>query len=386
MKYFNHTLFCILAVAALVVLPSCYKDEPLNAEADIEQVEITVDNPEQFFFQLTDTRQNVLSTDSVISFTVRSHADLTALAPTFTLTPGATIVPASGSTHDFSAGPVWYTVTSQDGNWTRRYRVQFMPQVVIVNDTIKYDFEHFELEPDKHKYYIWHNVLADGTLGNDFVTGNPGFKLSMGSAPPEDYPTVPYANGYEGYALKVITRDTGVFGRMANMRIAAGNFFLGEFDVQVALLNAMQATRFGKPFMRKPVKLMGVYQYKRGATYQDRAGNPVPGRLDEGQIYAVLYRNHDAQGNELVLHGDDVQTNPNIVALCIVPDVNPTTDWVKFDQPFIYKEELDLELLANRGYSLTVVFTSSIDGATFQGAIGSELIVDQVRLVCEEEQ
>jgi hypothetical protein len=173
---------------------------------------------------------------------------------------------------------------------------------------------------------------------------------------------------------------------MANMRIAAGNFFLGEFDVQVALLNAMQATRFGKPFMRKPVKLMGVYQYKRGATYQDRAGNPVPGRLDEGQIYAVLYRNHDAQGNELVLHGDDVQTNPNIVALCIVPDVNPTTNWVKFDQPFIYKEELDMELLSNRGYSLTVVFTSSIDGATFQGAIGSELIVDQVRLVCEEEQ
>ena len=387
MKAAFHTLtMMMLTTSTVVMLSSCYKDEPLNAEADVEQVAISVNNPEAFFFQLTDAQQTLLSTDSIVTFTVRNHADLTALAPTFTLTPGATISPESGSVHDFSDGPVWYTVTSQDGKWHRRYRVQFVRQVVTVADTIKYDFEHFELEPDRQKYYIWHNTLGDGTLGNDWASGNPGFRLSMGSAPPEAYPTVPYAAGIDGYALQLTTCDTGAFGAMANMRLAAGNFFLGEFDITVALRDAMQATRFGKPFDRKPVKLTGYYQYQRGAKFQNRAGKEVVGRLDEGQIYAVFYRNHDDLGNEVMLHGNDVQTNPAIVAICIVPDVTPTNGWVEFDQPFTYLADIDDDILANRGYSLTVVFTSSIEGASFEGAVGSRLLVDKVRLVCEHEE
>ena len=72
-------------------LSSCFKDEPLNAECDIEQVTIHVANPAETFFQLTDTLKNVLYTDSVINFNVRSHADLTALAPRFVVTEGRMI-------------------------------------------------------------------------------------------------------------------------------------------------------------------------------------------------------------------------------------------------------------------------------------------------------
>ena len=115
-----------------LVLSSCFKDEPLNAECDIEQVSIHVANPNEVFFQVTDTLKQVLYTDSVINFNVRSHADLTALAPRFVLTEGATIIPANGSVQDFSQGPVTYTVTSQDGQWHRRYYVSFTPVMVLM--------------------------------------------------------------------------------------------------------------------------------------------------------------------------------------------------------------------------------------------------------------
>ena len=198
-------------VAAMLPLTSCFKDEPLNAEADIERVVVKVTQPEQFFFQLTDTAQQVLSTDSVVTFVVRGHADLTALAPRLTLTPGATVVPASGSVQDFSKGPVTYVVTSQDGQWKRRYKIAFEPQLIIVSDTIKYDFEMFDLEPSGKKYYLWYNLNAAGQPVQEWASGNPGYKIARATAKPDEYPTIPLAEGYEGYGVKLITRDTGPF-------------------------------------------------------------------------------------------------------------------------------------------------------------------------------
>lgn len=92
---------------------SCFGDEPDGCEADIETAILHVAQPENFFFQVTDSLQVVFSTDSVITFAVRGDADVSALSPVFTLSSGATISPASGSTHDFSQGPVSYTVTSR---------------------------------------------------------------------------------------------------------------------------------------------------------------------------------------------------------------------------------------------------------------------------------
>ena len=140
---------------------SCIKDEPLNAEADIEQVSVHVDNPLETFFQLSDTMQNVSYADSTITFTVRSQADLTSLAPTFRITEGATISPASGTVRDFSQGPLTYTVTSQDGQWSRLYTLRFNPTYVTVKDTVAYDFEHYMLEPENQAYYVWQEEQAE---------------------------------------------------------------------------------------------------------------------------------------------------------------------------------------------------------------------------------
>jgi len=62
-------------------------------------------------------------------------------------------------------------------------------------------------------------------------SGNPGFKLTGMANSKTDYPTVQVANGFRGKGVKLETRDTGSFGAMVKMYIAAGNLFIGIFEV-----------------------------------------------------------------------------------------------------------------------------------------------------------
>lgn len=369
---------------------SCIKDEPLNAEADIEQVSVHVDNPLETFFQLSDTMQNVSYADSTITFTVRSQADLTSLAPTFRITEGATISPASGTVRDFSQGPLTYTVTSQDGQWSRLYTLRFNPTNVTVKDTVAYDFEHYMLEPENQAYYVWQEEQADGSLSTVWASGNAGFRRSMASAKPDEYPTYVVEKGRHGYAVACTTRSTGPFGELVNRRIASGNLFLGKFDFSQALVNTLHATQFGIPFDKKPMAFQGYYKYHRGAVYQDSDGFTMPDQKDYAAIYAVLYRNHDDKGNPVVLYGDNVKTSPQVVAIADMGDIDDTGDdeWHEFKANFDYynNKDLDQETLENRGYSLAIVFSSSKDGDHFMGAIGSTLILDDVRIVCTSQE
>lgn len=370
------------------LLCSCFKEEPLNAECDITQVSFHIDNPSATFFSVSDTLQTVSSSDSVVTFAVRRNpeADLSTLIPHLAVSPGATIALRERMMDSEAGGYFRYRITSEDRLWHRDYKVSVTPVLRMVNDTVAYDFEFFELEPREQKYYIWSDRLPDGTLTTLWASGNPGFRLSMGTAPATDYPSAPLAEGYEGYGLQLTTRSTGPFGALAGKRIAAGNFFLGTFDVTNALKAPLHATHFGVPFDREPVTLSGHYKYQPGDVFQDSHGQPVAGRTDRAAVYAVLYRNHDAQGNQVSLHGDDVKTSPLIVAIADMGTVVPTTQWTEFTVPFHYTGTLDYDLLHNRGYSLAIVFSSSDEGDKFEGAIGSQLCIDRVRVVCKKEQ
>ena len=390
MRFFNHKTCVAVAVTALaVVTTSCFKEEPLNAECDIEMAWVHVDDLEASFYNANDTLINVISNEDKIVFSMRDDADVTAFAPQFKITPGATISPASGTAHDFSDGPVTYTVTSEDGKWSRKYQVSCNRMARYTTSEIDFDFEHFELDPLYHQFYVWHNSLADGSLGDDWATGNLGFRLSMSQAKADEFPTSVLENGYDGHGVLLITRDTGPLGHMGSnpKPIAAGNMFLGKFNVAKALFNPMLATEFGIPFIQKPVRLSGYYQYSPSAPFTDKQFIEHPDRIDAGDIYSVLYINHDRNGNPLVLYGDNVLSSDNIVAVARVKNVNETNgEWVKFDIEYEYKKEINPDMLANRGYNLTIVFSSSIDGATFEGAIGSTLKVDCVKLTCEEKE
>ena len=377
--------------AATMTLTSCFKEEPLNAECDIEKAYIHVDDPSEMFVKTTDTLATTDQTVNVVTFSVRKGTDRTAVAPLFQITPGATISPASGSTHDFSQGGVTYTVTSEDKAWSRTYTVRVNE---VVDHSPSYDFENFFLEPDKSKYYIWTDLTEDGTRLLNWASGNAGFAIVGGNKAPEQYPTAPLEEGYKGYGVCLTTRSTGMPGMIFKMPIAAGNLFTGEFISDMATKKPLEATHFGSGdfcvITKKPLKFSGYYQYTPGETVTNRQKQVLEGVVDKGDIYAVLFRNtiKDENGEDQVfyLDGTNVKTSPQIVAIAEAPEINKTEDgWNRFEVEFNYRSEIDPTVLANRGYSLAIVCTSSIEGANFQGAVGSQLLIDELHVLVDED-
>ena len=377
----NRTYPLLALLALSVVLGGCFKDEPKNAECDILEVSVSVTHPSEAFFHESDTLVRVGSDASTITFTVRRTADLSSMAPRFRITDGATINPASGTTHDFSQGPVVYTVTSEDRQWSRRYEVAFQPVTVTVTDTVCYDFEHYELDAKYGKFYVWYEEGADGRQ-NIWASGNGGFFIANQSKGADEYPTTPSDGGVDGgKCLKLMTLDTGPLGQRTGRPIAAGNMFLGAFNAELALKDALHSTEMGVPFTQLPQKVTGYYRYKPGTEYKNKAQQVLANRKDSADIYAVLYLNHDAEGRPTVLYGDNVLSSPLIVRKARIDYVKPSDEWTYFELPFSELAHVDEALLRGRGYNLALVFSASIRGAEFEGAIGSTLYIDKVRVI-----
>ena len=74
------------------LLDSCISDEALNAEADIISVQVK---------NVDILRQPIITNDKVQIY-INGWNDVKSIAPTFTLTHGATIEPVSGTVRDFS--------------------------------------------------------------------------------------------------------------------------------------------------------------------------------------------------------------------------------------------------------------------------------------------
>lgn len=385
MKRLIHaTALMAVGITTCLGFVSCFKDEPLNAECDIEQAYIHAgDKLNSWFLFDSDTLQYVQSDQNKIEFTMSAMADLTQIAPLFRLTPGATISPANGSVHDFSKGSVKYTVTSEDGQWSRIYFVSIRKMLYFGSE---HEFNFENCYEDKG-YYHWQEPWkdADGHTTKEAIwaTGNPGYKISNSSTAAENYPTAPI-DGYEGKGVKLSTCRTSGLADMVQKPIAAGNLFIGQFDPSNALQDAMSATKFGRPFSfdTQPKTFTGYYKYKAGEKFTDQYMHVLE-QKDYGTIYAVLYDNHNAKGEAVVLYGNNVQTSEQVVALARLDNIDNTPEWTPFTLNFIYRKAVDMQKLKAGGYSLAIVCSSSTNGAEFMGAVGSTLWVDKFKITCE---
>ena len=375
-RLFITLAYCLcIIIPASISLTSCIKDEVPNAEADI----VSCSLPKDILAYSTinvgmEFNKNINAYPIYIS--VKPGTDITALAPEFELTPGATIEPASGSVHDFT-NPVRYVVTSEDGMWHRTYSVDIS---ILTPANIPTSFT-FEKADTVGKYHI----LYEESDGNKVTwgSGNSGFSLAMSTAKPYEYPTVLSKDGMDGNCVKMVTRNTGNLGSLVGMPIASGNLFLGNFDV----LNAMSkplATKIGVPFDKKPLVLTGYYKYKSGSKFLED-GNYTD-KKDEFSIYAIMY---ELPENGKLLDGS-LQTrnfeDESMIALALLESSEEKDEWTKFEIPFDYNrygKYIDNDKLAAGKYYFSIVFASSKEGALFKGAEGSTLMVDNVELIYE---
>lgn len=373
----KHQIFTITLLLAITVQCSCIREEALNAECDIVAVQLP---------------QDILSRNPVISnnevtIVVKDGVNLDGLAPTFTITPGATIYPESGTPRDFTT-PQEYTVTSEDKEWSKTYMVEIQHTNAVI---LNYNFEHVRQVSalmGSCRYDVFYEIGADGNVSMTWASANPAFALTLQGSTPTTFPTYQYDDEKTGKCVALTTRSTGTFGQNVKKPIAAGNLFLGEFDMTNALAEPLKATHFGIPFKSEPVSLSGSYRYTPGAEYcelgDDGKLTPVPGKTDEFNIYAVFF---EVTPEMQWLDGTNVmaEDNPNIIAVAEIPNPVPTEDWEDFMIPFAYREgkTIDPDKLTAGHYSITIVMSSSKEGDYFSGAVGSTLYVDDLHLNCK---
>lgn len=387
----KHLHYLAVALFCLGLFASCSKDEPAGIEADIRSITLTGDLAQRLTGDARLATRLIAARDTDIVYTLAADADTAALrtlAPTFLLSDGATLRCLDGDNPDFRhQHRVTYEVTSQDRRYTRRYTLSFVPQSDIPSEL---GFEHFALNEPGRNYYTWFEADSTGGKRRElWANGNPGFMLTHYDAAPDEYPTSVTDEGRTGHAIRLVTRSTGALGEMFGKPIAAGNFFMGEFDLESAIMNSLASTHFGRPVNRLPQRLSGYYKWQPGEHYrnaklQDAQGPGKDGK-DAPRIYAVIYRNTDAEGKAVTLDGTNVLTSPLLIATAMLDDfrvtgVKKSDEWVHFDIPFVYTSQPQPELLDRRGYNLALVFTSSRGGAEFMGAVGSTLLVDDCRL------
>lgn len=341
---------------------SCSKDDK-NFEAEILNVQLK--EPVQL--------GNISVEGTNITIFVKADADVTKLTPILTISRGAVSLPASEQVKDFT-NPVEYVITSEDGKASRKYLVKVVKEVAL-----NFGFENWVAAKGEEDTDLGFEQPAEGI----WSSGNLGLYLSkMIYQKPDLFPTGKTdADKQSGkYAAELVTREMGIeaFG-VGQISIAAGSLFLGKFDTQYVMSDPLKCPSFGVPFTgRKPVSFTGYYKYAPGAKFVNKESAAVAGKTDECAIYAVLFTGKDP------LHPDDVLTSNRIVALAKLKDGSAKDKMTKFDIPFEYKLAGEALTKALSGdLMVAIVFSSSARGDYYEGAVGSRLVVDDVKVVRE---
>ena len=369
-----------ITMSVIFLLSSCIQDELPNAEADILECTIS-DMP-------ANALNEIVVENNAVKIWVKPDVHIGAITPRFVLTEGATIFPPSGTACNFEEATEYpYTVTSQDGKWQKKYKVAVLSYVLTQT---AFHFEHYEKAIETANFQQFYEQNGEE---RQYVwsSGNRGFAIVNGSVAAENYPTSSYANGKTGRGVKLTTSSTGAAGNSVGMPIAAGNLYIGSFDVSKAMTATLEATQFGfQSKVGEPDSLKFWYKYQRGATYKDRNGNILQ-KTDHPDIYSVLYEPvKKPNGTIERLNGTNVKTAENIISIA---EINPvdivysgnleTGGYRQLSIPFVSRKVIDPEKLRNGTYFLTIVFSSSAKGDLFEGAVGSTLCIDEVQLICK---
>lgn len=164
--------------------------------------------------------------------------------------------------------------------------------------------------------------------------------------------------------------------RAAVGKFAAGNAFTGSF----ALSGMNGVVTLGKPFTARPSMFKGKYNYIP-QTVDKYSGHIAKGSFDQCAIYIVLLKEPMAlnTANQETLNWKEYYAD-RIIAYAELPASENmlTNGWSDFNLKLQYlKKDVKPEYIG-------VLATSSKYGDYFQGAVGSELYIDDFELVYDQ--
>ncbi|MCD8288181.1 MAG: PCMD domain-containing protein [Porphyromonadaceae bacterium] len=405
MRKFYRLLFLLIGGLIAWGGTSCIQDEKPNVECDIE--DITVED-ETLITYIKIERDH--ATVSLKQIPQNFEEDIN---PSYTVSRNATYEILSSTTNG-GVHVESVKVTSEDRQYSKTYTVLYTPTELPDS----FGFEYWDTEGTYEKSYEHGMTITNEEGEPEFYkdidiywwdSGNLGFSAVASGKTAKEYPTFSTDEAHGGSrAAKLVTRAAGSLGTNLGKPIASGNIFLGEFSSKgINLLQeALKATHFGYPYDKIPTSLDVYFKYKRGtydytgAVFETRDGTP-----DICGIYAVFFDNVIAkEENSLdisVIDGTNVFTSASIIAIANLHtcdneeyrQLENGTDgaWKFVNIPFKsvqegvdYRTLIDPERLKNKEYSLTIVCCSSYYGDYFEGAVDSELTVDDITIHYEE--
>ncbi len=169
---------------------------------------------------------------------------------------------------------------------------------------------------------------------------------------------------------EIVTGETPV------VPITAGTLFIGTFDLGKAMSNPTdpkQATSFGVPFIYRPTAMKFNFKYQAGEQYiqaipknpesilEGFTVNEIEGQ-DKCSIYAILEIRNNDQVTEIARAEMESGTTVDVMEETIL-----TFNYTSTESPT----------------HISIVFTSSIEGDLWKGAIGSKLVIDDLELIYE---
>lgn len=311
-----------------------------------------------------------------ITFMVSETAEneqLTALVPTIEVSDKATITPGSNVAQDFSNGKtVKYTVEAEDGT-----TVVYSASIKGLGNCDSFDFEDWSydasLYPEEnliHQVSPWascNNAVAliknMGSLGGIIYEG--------------EYPVRPTEDAYVGDKAVMLesvdTKGGDMFGQKVP-KVTSASLFLGSFNAFAAMQDPMKTTSFGVIYAKQPVQVKGYYKYTPGKEFYNSDGQLVEGKIDECSMSAVLY---EIEADNETLDGSNIYTSDKIVAQAMFKSSETVPEYTPFELNLEYVKDYD----PAKKYKFTIILSASADGAAYNAAVGSKLIVDDVVVV-----
>lgn len=262
-------------------------------------------------------------------------------------------------------------VTAEDGTVTT-----WTINPVVASSTPQLDNGDFNQWYETADGYYEPGADAASTI---WGTGNPGTQILGLLA------TTPNELSQGNNAVQMETLDNGHLAATFGTPISAGSVFTGKFNKDnIDPSDPEAAIDFGTPFAGRPAQVQLKYSYAPGDENKDKDGNLLPDS-DQCDIYALLEIRTSSTTERLATAWFRSPNTQSDLLTITIPFFYGPLDQGSPD--YMYPEEGGFVSTDSAAFVLpshiTLVATSSWDGANFAGAIGSKLIIDDVAFIYE---
>ena len=343
-----------ISIVAICLLLSCSEKEK-SSESSILSFEISAASQEN----LLSSQIQFDSENKVISvFSPENLPDNifpVSLTPEVRSSSQSKLIPESGTEITFTDKDACstYRVTAEDGTVSTWY------VLLRDNQLPNADFDDwFETTGMNSQPFLQPGRLQETTV---WATAN------MGTSIYGVYCTNPLEDG-DNTLVEIITGETEA------VPVTAGTLFTGKFDISGAINNPTdpeRATDFGIPFIYRPKALRLKYSYQSGEDY-------IRGTLNDPEnIFGGFTVDHLEGKDSCKIYSfleawNDDQKSVIAGFLFFTDDTGEELEEITI--PYTY-------YLDQNPTHITLVFTSSKDGALYTGSVGSKLIIDDLEFI-----